>query len=126
MPLLLIGFDFAAFAGYIGLLTLFAIFLHSNVPWSFGRLRYVVASPVFHRWHHTTEKEGIDRLIAGAGGDPDLPKRSQIEADLAALHVVEGATHYYIGDDQRPKLAEAVEVVTSWLADHALAGSAPA
>jgi sterol desaturase/sphingolipid hydroxylase (fatty acid hydroxylase superfamily) len=65
LPLLLIGFDFSAFVGYVGLLTLFAIFLHSNVPWSFGRLRYVVASPVFHRWHHTTEKEGIDKNFAG-------------------------------------------------------------
>lgn len=65
LPLLLIGFDFAAFGGYVAALTLFAIFLHSNVPWSYGRFRYVVASPVFHRWHHTTEKEGIDKNFAG-------------------------------------------------------------
>ncbi len=65
VPLLLIGFDFAAFGGYVALLTLFAIFLHSNVPWSYGPLRYAVASPVFHRWHHTTEKEGIDKNFAG-------------------------------------------------------------
>jgi hypothetical protein len=39
---------------------------------------------------------------------------------------VEGASHYYIGDDQRPKLAEAVEVCTGWLADHALGDAVPA
>jgi sterol desaturase/sphingolipid hydroxylase (fatty acid hydroxylase superfamily) len=64
LPLLLIGFDFAAFGGYLAALTLFAIFLHRNVPWSYGRFRYVVASRVFHRWHHTTEK-GIDENFAG-------------------------------------------------------------
>ncbi|MEJ0065434.1 MAG: sterol desaturase family protein [Caulobacteraceae bacterium] len=25
---------------------------HANLNWTFGPLRYVVASPVFHRWHH--------------------------------------------------------------------------
>jgi len=28
-------------------------------------LRYVLASPAFHRWHHTTEQEGLDRNFAG-------------------------------------------------------------
>jgi sterol desaturase/sphingolipid hydroxylase (fatty acid hydroxylase superfamily) len=65
LPLLLIGFDFQAFGGYVALLTIFAIFLHSNVPWSYGKFRYAIASPVFHRWHHTTEKEGIDKNFAG-------------------------------------------------------------
>jgi sterol desaturase/sphingolipid hydroxylase (fatty acid hydroxylase superfamily) len=65
LPLLLIGFDFAAFGGYVAVLTVFAISLHSNVPWTFGRLRYVIASPTFHRWHHTTEREGIDKNFAG-------------------------------------------------------------
>lgn len=30
-----------------------------------GPLKFVVASPVFHRWHHTTEKQGIDKNFAG-------------------------------------------------------------
>jgi len=28
---------------------------HANLNWTFGPLGYVVASPVFHRWHHSTE-----------------------------------------------------------------------
>jgi alpha-beta hydrolase superfamily lysophospholipase len=36
------------------------------------------------------------------------------------LHVVAGATHYYAGPDQRPKLAEAVGVVTGWLSTRGL------
>ncbi len=26
--------------------------VHANLDWTFGPLRYVFASPVFHRWHH--------------------------------------------------------------------------
>jgi hypothetical protein len=35
-----------------------------------------------------TEQEGIDKLLSGAGVGPSTPTRSQIEADLAALHAV--------------------------------------
>lgn len=30
-----------------------AYFVHSNLNFTFGSLRYFVATPVFHRWHHT-------------------------------------------------------------------------
>ena len=26
---------------------------HANLDWTFGPLRFVIASPVFHRWHHS-------------------------------------------------------------------------
>jgi len=64
-PLLLLGFSIGAFAAYVPFLTLYAIMLHANVSWSFGPLRYVLASPTFHRWHHTSEQEGLDRNFAG-------------------------------------------------------------
>src|ERR1051325_1176695 len=64
-PLLLLGFSTGAFAAYVPFLTLYAIMLHANVSWSFGPLRYVLASPTFHRWHHTSEREGLDRNFAG-------------------------------------------------------------
>jgi sterol desaturase/sphingolipid hydroxylase (fatty acid hydroxylase superfamily) len=28
---------------------------HANLNWTFGPLRYVAASPVFHRWHHSAD-----------------------------------------------------------------------
>ena len=46
-------------------MALYAIGLHANVGWTFGPLRYVIASPVFHRWHHTSEDEGLDTNFAG-------------------------------------------------------------
>lgn len=29
--------------------------VHANLNWTFGPLRYVIVSPVFHRWHHSAE-----------------------------------------------------------------------
>ena len=35
-----------------------AAFVHANLNWTLGPLKYVVATPVFHRWHHTPLAEG--------------------------------------------------------------------
>lgn len=36
----------------------FSAFVHANLNWTFGPFKYVLASPVFHRWHHTGVKHG--------------------------------------------------------------------
>ena len=41
-----------------------AIFVHANLNWTLGPLKYVVATPVFHRWHHTSPQEGGDSNFA--------------------------------------------------------------
>jgi sterol desaturase/sphingolipid hydroxylase (fatty acid hydroxylase superfamily) len=48
--LLLVPFDTAT-----------AAFVHANLNWTLGPLKYVVATPVFHRWHHTAPDEGGER-----------------------------------------------------------------
>jgi sterol desaturase/sphingolipid hydroxylase (fatty acid hydroxylase superfamily) len=65
VPLLLLGANPTVVAAYVPFLTFHALFLHANVTWTFGPLRYVVSSPAFHRWHHTTQAEGLDRNFAG-------------------------------------------------------------
>jgi sterol desaturase/sphingolipid hydroxylase (fatty acid hydroxylase superfamily) len=35
-----------------------AAWVHSNLNWTLGPLKYVIATPVFHRWHHTHPDEG--------------------------------------------------------------------
>jgi sterol desaturase/sphingolipid hydroxylase (fatty acid hydroxylase superfamily) len=45
--LLLVPFDTAT-----------AAFVHANLNWTLGPLKYVVATPVFHRWHHTHLQAG--------------------------------------------------------------------
>jgi sterol desaturase/sphingolipid hydroxylase (fatty acid hydroxylase superfamily) len=63
--ILLLGFPAMVLVAYVPFITLYAILLHANVTWTFGPLRYVFASPAFHRWHHTTETEGLDKNFAG-------------------------------------------------------------
>lgn len=65
VPLLILGFQPGALAGFTVFFTLLAIGFHANVGWNFGWFKYVVASPRFHRWHHTSEAEGLDRNFAG-------------------------------------------------------------
>jgi len=65
LPLYWLGFNGAALAAFVPVLTLYALVLHANVRWTYGPLRYVIASPAFHRWHHTTESEGLDKNFAG-------------------------------------------------------------
>lgn len=65
LPLLFLGFEPAVFAVVAPLLTFYAIFLHANVPWRLGPLRFAIATPRFHRWHHTSEVEGMDKNFAG-------------------------------------------------------------
>ena len=40
--------------------TISAAFVHANLNWTLGPLKYVLATPVFHRWHHTGVDEGGD------------------------------------------------------------------
>jgi len=40
-------------------------FVHANLNWTLGPFRYVIATPVFHRWHHTSPHEGGNSNFAG-------------------------------------------------------------
>jgi sterol desaturase/sphingolipid hydroxylase (fatty acid hydroxylase superfamily) len=44
---------------------LHSAFVHANLNWTLGPFRYVLATPVFHRWHHTSREEGGDTNFAG-------------------------------------------------------------
>ncbi|MFM8980854.1 MAG: sterol desaturase family protein, partial [Planctomycetia bacterium] len=64
LPVLLLGYDPTVTLSTAPVLTLYGVLLHANVAWDFGPLRYVLASPVFHRWHHAREREAWDRNFA--------------------------------------------------------------
>jgi sterol desaturase/sphingolipid hydroxylase (fatty acid hydroxylase superfamily) len=65
VPIVLIGFDATIVAAYVPLFLFYGVLVHANVDWTFGPLRYVLASPVFHRWHHATDEDGLNRNFAG-------------------------------------------------------------
>lgn len=39
-------------------------FVHANLNWTLGPFKYVIAGPVFHRWHHTTADRGGSKNFA--------------------------------------------------------------
>ena len=64
-PLLLLGFNPWVTLSTAPFFTLYAIFLHARLNWDFGPLRAVIATPVFHRWHHSRQREAWDKNFAG-------------------------------------------------------------
>jgi sterol desaturase/sphingolipid hydroxylase (fatty acid hydroxylase superfamily) len=65
LPFVILGFPAHVLTAYVPFLLFYAILIHANLDWDFGPLRYVIASPRFHRWHHTSEEEGLDKNFAG-------------------------------------------------------------
>ncbi len=61
---LLLGFSPAAVLALAPFNLIYSCMVHANLNWTFGPLRYLFASPVFHRWHHTMQGEGIDKNFA--------------------------------------------------------------
>jgi sterol desaturase/sphingolipid hydroxylase (fatty acid hydroxylase superfamily) len=84
-----LGFPLKALAGYVPFLMFYAMLLHANVGWSLGPLRYVIASPVFHRWHHTTEEQGLSKNFA--------PLFPFIDLAFGTFHMPRGERPRYLG-----------------------------
>lgn len=59
-----IGVPAQTFVILAGFNTAFSYLVHANLNWTFGPARYLIASPVFHRWHHTAEDEGLNKNFA--------------------------------------------------------------
>jgi len=52
-------------AGWAFLLQVMNIFEHSHIPFSFGKLSYVIGSPVMHHIHHSAELRHRDKNFGG-------------------------------------------------------------
>ncbi len=62
--MLIIGFSPES-VGLMGVFNLiYSAMVHANLNWTFGPFRYLFSSPVFHRWHHTSQEEGMDKNFA--------------------------------------------------------------
>jgi len=65
LPLYVLGFSRATFGAYLAVSTLWAIFIHANVRFGFGPLRWLVTTPAYHHWHHTNDPGAINHNYAG-------------------------------------------------------------
>jgi len=68
----IIGFDPAVLSAGSLVIGFYNLFIHSNLSWTFGPLRYVLVSPVFHRWHHSDATEATDKNFAAMFSCLDL------------------------------------------------------
>jgi sterol desaturase/sphingolipid hydroxylase (fatty acid hydroxylase superfamily) len=70
-------------------------FVHANLNWTLGPFKYVIAGPVFHRWHHTLEHG--DKNFAGTF--------SLFDWMFGTFHMPEGELpqNFGIGDQEMPE-----------------------
>jgi sterol desaturase/sphingolipid hydroxylase (fatty acid hydroxylase superfamily) len=40
--------------------TIYSLFVHANLDWNLGPLKYLLVGPVFHRWHHARDVRDVN------------------------------------------------------------------
>ena len=65
IPIFVLGFSQAALVAYVAFVSFHAVYIHSNTRWRWPVLRWVIATPEYHHWHHTSDEEGLDKNFAG-------------------------------------------------------------
>jgi lathosterol oxidase len=64
VPIYILGFAEAPLFIYVAFVSIQATFIHANVRFDFGPLRWLLATPQFHHWHHAAEAEAVDKNFA--------------------------------------------------------------
>lgn len=96
LPVYALGFEPLAIAVYAVIYHWQALLIHSNVKVNFGPLKWIVASPQFHHWHHANERQAWDKNFSG-----QLPV---IDAVLGTLYLPDRLPRAYGCDDPVPAL----------------------
>jgi sterol desaturase/sphingolipid hydroxylase (fatty acid hydroxylase superfamily) len=65
LPVYALGFSTPATLLFVVLYHWQSLLIHSNVRIGFGPLRWILASPHFHHWHHANCPEALDKNFAG-------------------------------------------------------------
>lgn len=60
-PIYVLGFSKGVIDAYIIIVGFQAVFNHANVSVRLGPLRYILVTPNFHHWHHSQDKEALDK-----------------------------------------------------------------
>jgi sterol desaturase/sphingolipid hydroxylase (fatty acid hydroxylase superfamily) len=59
--IIVLGFSKEVIDAYIIIVGFQAVFNHANVSVRLGPLSYIIVTPNFHHWHHSQDKEALDR-----------------------------------------------------------------
>ncbi|MBV1920344.1 MAG: sterol desaturase family protein, partial [Pseudomonadales bacterium] len=64
VPLYLLGADKLALDIYVSFAAFQAVYVHANVGIPLGPLKYIITTPQYHHWHHSSQKPAIDTNYA--------------------------------------------------------------
>ena len=64
VPLYLLGASKEALDIYVGFAAFQAVYVHANVNIPVGPLKYILCTPQYHHWHHSSEEPAIDTNYA--------------------------------------------------------------
>ncbi len=92
VPVFVLGFSDTAVGIYAAVYGWQTMLIHSNVRLRFGPLRWLLASPEFHHWHHSNDREARDKNFAA-----QLPF---LDALFGSLHMPRGRMPTAYGLDQ--------------------------
>jgi sterol desaturase/sphingolipid hydroxylase (fatty acid hydroxylase superfamily) len=117
IPVVALGFSEWAIGIYALLYQWQSILIHSNVRIGFGPLRWLVASPEFHHWHHSNDLEARDKNFAG--------QLSFLDALFGSIHMPHGQAPTAYGLDRPMPQRYAFQLLYPFVSDR-LHQSAPA
>ena len=80
-PAFILGFPQNVINLYILIAGVQAVLNHTNASIQLGPLRYVIVTPNFHHWHHTSDAEGLDRCYAAHFAFWDYLFGTSVKAD---------------------------------------------
>lgn len=61
LPLYCMGLRLPVIGAVVNGVTIYDMFVHSNIRVNLGLLNYLIVTPEFHRWHHTNEPDKLNR-----------------------------------------------------------------
>ncbi len=64
IPLYVLGFSTITFNTYIIFMAIHAVLIHANTRINFGFLKYVIATPQYHHWHHCEDPKYYGKNFA--------------------------------------------------------------
>ena len=64
VPIYVLGFAEGPLFAYVAFVSIQATFIHANVRFTFGPLRWLLATPQFHHWHHAADPAAVDKNFA--------------------------------------------------------------
>ena len=120
LPVFFLGFSSEAIAVYVIIATGHALLLHANVRMNFGPLKWVIASPQFHHWHHADQRDAYDKNFASHLAIIDalfgtlhipgsrMPEKYGVDEPIPTDYIGQHSYPFVRGTQQRRNIADAV------------------